>query len=275
MGRLDGKVVLITGAASGMGRATARIFAREGASVVIADIDRQGGEAAREECLEAGGEAEFEHCDVTREEDVERTVSRTVRLYGRLTTLYNNAGLGRAPPVEQTTAEEWDAAHVLILRSAVFGMKYAIPVMRTYGGGSIISTASDAGIRALPGQHAYAALKAGVIKLTEAVAQDVGRDGIRVNCIAPGWINTGGLAAGFPGGDDTVREITKFAQPIPRGGEPEDIAYAALFLASDESSFVTGVTLPVDGGWLTQGLQNAALMQELRTVLPDTAQWLA
>jgi NAD(P)-dependent dehydrogenase (short-subunit alcohol dehydrogenase family) len=153
---------------------------------------------------------------------------------------------------------DWDHDHLLNLRAPYLGIKYAVPEMRKAGGGSIISTSSDAGIRALPHAHSYGSFKAGLIKLTESAAQVLGPDRIRVNAIAPGWIITPMLVGSLPGEWEDAQAIGATAQPYPRHGTPEDIARCALFLASDESEFITGVTIPVDGGWLVQGLQNAA-----------------
>src|SRR5262249_33822638 len=169
MGKLDKKVAVITGAASGIGRATAIGFAGEGAMVVIADLNREGGEAVVRECKEQGGEAVFQLADVANEEDVSGAVNRAAKEFGRLDVIYNNAGLGGAVgPLEKTTAENWDRSFSILLRAVFLGIKHAVPEMRKVGGGSIISTASIAGLRGAPGLHAYCAAKAGVISLTRS-----------------------------------------------------------------------------------------------------------
>ena len=249
MGRLDGKVAVITGAASGIGRGTAIRFAGEGAAVVIADLNVEGGEAAVRDCKENGGRAVFQKTDVSAEAEVKAVVARAVNEFGRLDIMYNNAGLGGAVgPIDETTVENWDKSIAVLLRSVFLGMKFAIPEMRKVGGGSIISTASVAGLRGGAGPHAYSAAKAAVINLTRSVALEVGKDRIRVNCICPGGINTPLLNTRLPGGEPVVEQLLALVQPIPRAGHPHDIAAMALFLASDDSEWVTGAAMVVDGG---------------------------
>jgi len=171
MGKLEKKVAVITGAASGIGRATAIRFAGEGAAVVIADMNREGGEAAVRDCKENGGSAVFQLADVSSEEDIKGAVARAVKEFGRLDVIYNNAGLGGAVgPLEKTGAENWDRTFSILLRAVFLGIKHAVPEMRKTGGGSIVSTASIAGIRGAAGLHAYCAAKAGVISLTRSAA---------------------------------------------------------------------------------------------------------
>ncbi len=253
MGRLDGKVAVITGAASGIGRGTAIRFAGEGAAVVIADLNVEGGEAAVRDCKENGGRAVFQKTDVSAEADVKAAVARAVKEFGRLDIIYNNAGIGGAVgPIDETTVENWDKSLAILLRSVFLGMKFAIPEMRKVGGGSIISTASVAGLRGGAGPHAYSAAKAAVINLTRSVALEVGKDRIRVNCICPGGINTPLINTRLPGGEPVAEQFLALIQPIPRAGHPQDIAAMALFLASDDSEWVTGTAMVVDGG-LTAG----------------------
>jgi NAD(P)-dependent dehydrogenase (short-subunit alcohol dehydrogenase family) len=191
MGRLDGKVAVITGAASGIGAATALQFAREGAALVLADLNTEGGEHVAAECRAAGARAVFQRCDVAEEGDVTALIARADREHGGLHVLFNNAGLGGAlGPIEQTDVADWDSSVAVLLRSVFLGMKHGIPLMRKSGGGSIISTASVAGLRGGAGPHAYSAAKAAVVNLTRSVALEVAKDSIRVNCICPGGINT-------------------------------------------------------------------------------------
>ena len=252
MGKLDGKVAVITGAASGMGRATAIRFAREGASVVLTDLNAQGGETAVAECAAAGGKAVFQRTDVTSEADIKAAIDRAVREYGRLDITFNNAGVGGATgAIENVTADDFDKTFAVLLRAVFLGMKYSIPEMRKAGGGSIISTSSVAGLMAAGYLASYSAAKAAVINLTQAVAIEVGHDKIRVNCICPGGVNTPLVYKGMPGGEAGAEKSMARMQPIPRAGRPDDIANMALFLASDEAEWITGTAMVVDGGMAT------------------------
>jgi len=269
MGRLDKKVALITGAASGIGRATAIRFAGEGAAVVIADLNREGGDAAVRDCRENGGNAVFQLTDVAKEEGVKGAVDRAVKEFGRLDVIYNNAGLGGAVgQLEKTTAENWDRTFAILLRAVFLGIKYAAPEMRKLGGGSIISTASIAGLRGAAGLHAYCAAKAGVISLTRSAAIELAKDKIRVNCICPGLIATPLTYNRLPGGEQTATQLFAGFQPWPRTGRPEDIAAMALYLASDDSEFVSGQAMVVDGA-ATSGMGAANLQQSQQPATPS------
>jgi NAD(P)-dependent dehydrogenase (short-subunit alcohol dehydrogenase family) len=253
MGRLDKKVAVITGAASGIGLATAIRFAGEGAAVVLGDLNEEGGQSAVRQCKENGGRAIFQKCDVAAESDIKALIDRAIKEFGKLDIIFNNAGLGGAVgTIEENTVEAWDRTMAILLRAVFVGMKYAVPEMRKAGGGSIISTASVAGLGGGRGPHAYSAAKAAVINLSRSVALEVGKDRIRVNCICPGGINTPLLYNRFPGGEETTAQFLSQIQPIPRAGLPDDIANMALFLASDESEWVSGTAMVVDGG-LTAG----------------------
>ena len=251
MGRLEGKVAVITGGASGIGEASVRLFAAEGAEVVVADVqDERGGRLASELGVE------YVHVDVTREDDVEAAVSHAVDVYGRLDCMFNNAGIaGAVGPIESVTAEAFDRTVAVLLRGVFLGIKHAAPVMRAQGGGSIINTASVAAVRTGYGNHVYSAAKAGVVQLTRSVAMELGEDNVRVNCVLPGFIPTPMIARarGVPLGEadgklGVITEAFREAQPIRRPGHPDDIAKAALWLASDDSGFVNGHALVVDGG---------------------------
>jgi NAD(P)-dependent dehydrogenase (short-subunit alcohol dehydrogenase family) len=220
MGKLEKKVAVITGAASGIGRATAIRFAGEGAAVVIADLDRDGGEAAVRDCKEQGGSALFQLADVVSEEDISGAVARAVKEFGRLDIMYNNAGLGGAVgPLEKITAENCDRSFAILLRAVFLGIKHAAPEMRKVGGGSIISTASIAGLLGAPGLHAYCAAKAGVISLTRSAAIELAKDKIRgVNCIYPGLITRPLTYNRMPGGEQTATQLFAAFQPWPRAG---------------------------------------------------------
>ena len=251
MDRLKRKVALITGGASGIGEATVRLFIEEGASVALADIQDDRG---RQLAKEVG--ATYFHADVSREDDVKAAVEETARRFGRLDCLFNNAGYaGIGGRIEQIPVDGFDQTIAVLVRGVFLGMKHAAPVMKRQGAGSIISTASVAGLRTGLGPHIYSAAKAAVIQLTRSVAMELGESGVRVNCICPGGIATPifGKAFGLPPerADETIplmKGVLETLQPIQRSGLPEDIAQAALWLASDDSSFVNGHALVVDGG---------------------------
>jgi NAD(P)-dependent dehydrogenase (short-subunit alcohol dehydrogenase family) len=245
---LKGKVAIITGAASGIGRAASILFAEAGANVVLADLNEAGGKEVAELCSRTGNKAVFQRTDVSQEEDIAALVACATQTFGRLDVMFNNAGIGGAVgSLEQITVEDWDRTQHVCLRGVFLGIKHSVAPMRAVGGGSIISTASVAGIDGYNGLHAYCAAKAGVVNLTRSASLEFAADKIRVNCIAPGGISTpivyGGLA-----NKDTAEAMLAKAQPLPQVGRPEDIANAALFLASGASAFITGHTLVVDGG---------------------------
>ena len=247
--RLAGRTAVITGGASGIGAASVRRFAAEGARVVIADLNRERGEAL---AGELGESAVFRSVDVTREDDVKGAIDEALKRWGRLDCIYNNAGFGGAlGPIESTSEDDFDITFDVLVKGVFFGMKHAATAMKAQGGGSIVSTASVAGLQTGHSPHLYSTAKAAVIHLTKSVALELGEHRIRVNCICPGVIATP-LAAGRASVSDEGLEKMKHAlgksQPLGRIGDPEDIARAALWLASDESSFVTGHAQVVDGG---------------------------
>jgi NAD(P)-dependent dehydrogenase (short-subunit alcohol dehydrogenase family) len=272
--RLAGKVALITGGASGIGEATVRLFVAEGAAVTIADIQDERG---RRLAAELGARTAFAHTDVSREADVEAAVGDAVRRFGRLDCIFNNAGYGGVGGrIEAVTVAGFDETIGVLLRGVLLGMKHAAPVMKRQGGGSIISTASVAGLRSGFGPHVYSAAKAAVIQLTRTVAMELGEHNVRVNCICPGGIATPifgkGLGMSVEEADALVplmKGVLENVQPIKRAGLPEDIAQAALWLASDDSTFVNGEALVVDGGlsggrsWSESQFRRAALRQAL------------
>jgi len=249
MGKLNGKVAIITGAASGMGRATAILFTEEGARVTVADCAVKGGWETVEMIKEAGGEATFIEVDVSKAEQVKHTVKTTVDTYGRADILFNNAGItGSTIRTARYTEEEWDRVLGVNLKGVFLGSKYIIPVMQDQGGGVIINTASTGGMVGLPYQPAYCASKAGVIFLTKTMVLEYGRDNIRVNCICPGPIHTAMTEPWLPT-DPADRQAHLQSQLLGRWGKPEAIAKAALYLASDDAAYITGTALVVDGGW--------------------------
>jgi NAD(P)-dependent dehydrogenase (short-subunit alcohol dehydrogenase family) len=246
---LNGKVAIITGGASGMGRASSLLFAQAGANVVVADLNEAGGEEVAKLASESGNEAVFQRTDVSVEADIEALVARAMESFGRLDIMFNNAGIGGAVgPLEDVSVEDWDRTQAVCLRGVFLGMKHAAAPMRAAGGGSIISTSSIGGLEGSAGMFSYCTAKAGVVHLTRCAALEFARDRIRVNCIAPGAISTPIL---FGIGGDNKEEVDSVLanfQAYPHVGQPEDIANAALFLASDAAAFITGHTLVVDGG---------------------------
>lgn len=247
MDRLTGKVALITGAGSGIGRATAVLFAREGAAVVVADFVPQGGHETVKQIRDAGGRAAFVEVDVSKSADAQRMIRSTVDAFGRLDILFNNAGVqGKFTMLADMTEEHWDRVFATNIKGVFLGSKYALPVMLDQGGGVIISTASVAGVVGTPGVAAYGASKAAVIQLTKAMALEYADRNIRVNCICPGTIATAIHAAAS---DPDNPPLFKQSQAMRRFGQPEEVAKVALYLASDDSSFVTGTAAFVDGGW--------------------------
>ncbi len=252
--KLADKIALITGAGSGIGRASALLFSKEGAKVVIVDMNTTNGENTAKEIVEQGGEATFIHADISKANEVEGFVNTAIKKYGRLEILFNNAGVASAGDVVSTTEEVWDRTIDTNLKGAFLGCKYAIPHMIRQGGGSIINTASVNGLFGEYNAAAYDASKGGVVMLTKATALDFGSQNIRVNCICPGVVDTPmieGFAKSY-GNQNYEENMSMFKNmnaAVKRLLRPEEIASAALFLASDDSSGVTGAALIVDGGY--------------------------
>ena len=255
MGRLDDKVAIITGSGSGQGQAAATLFAAEGAKIVVSDVNDGGGEATAAAIAAAGGTAVYHHADVSNAGDVEALVARATSEFGRLDVLYNNAaiwsGRGIDNFVTELDEENWDRIVDVNLKGIFLCCKHGIPALIAAGGGSVINTSSVAGIMgSRNASHAYSASKGGVVSLTRAMAMGYARDNVRVNVICPGGVDTPMIASMM----DTEQRAERFAasHPLGRMGTPEDIAYCALYLASDESSWVTGTVFPVDGGYSAQ-----------------------
>lgn len=254
-GRLEGKIAVVTGGASGMGKAISERFVEEGARVVLADISGKEGEVADEINQAAGAgpndlRAVAIHTDVSDEEQIKAMIAKAVDTWGRLDILVNNAGFGggMAPLHEQTT-EHWDKVHATNIRGVFMGMKYGITEMLKTGGGAIVNIGSASGVVGWKHHSVYGAAKAGVHQLTKTAALDYARNGIRVNSIAPGTMWTG-LVELSKTHKEPPKDIFRLAGiPLDRWGLASDIANATLFLASDEAAYITGVTLPVDGGY--------------------------
>jgi meso-butanediol dehydrogenase/(S,S)-butanediol dehydrogenase/diacetyl reductase len=248
MARFNNKIAIVTGGGSGIGAATARRFAREGAAVVIADLSGTRAEKIASEIKADGGRANWIKMDAADPEGVQAAIKLALDSFGRLDVMFNNAGMAEVAPLDEITLESWNRVLAVTLTSTFLGMKYCMPIMRKQGGGAIVNTASISGTRGDYGMASYNAAKAGVINLTRAAALENAPHKIRVNCVCPGAINT--RAPELMGKDraDEFRRIQGAAHPLGRMGEADEIASTVLFLASDEASFITGEAIVVDGG---------------------------
>ncbi len=253
MGKLDGKTAIITGAASGLGKASAVLLAGEGAKVMLADLNLEVCVAVKNEIEELGGIARCAQVDVTRAEQVESLVETALTSFGGLDVLCNNAGIeGDFADTADFCLESWHRAVDVNLNAVFYGLKYAIPAMLKHGGGSIINTASILGLAAMPQTCAYTATKGAVIQLTKAAALDYAARGIRINALCPGTITSSmydRMLSADPGLEEALTDLV----PMRRLGTPDEVARFILFLASDDSSFCTGTAYVMDGGRLAQG----------------------
>lgn len=250
MGRLENKTAIVTGGAGGIGRATSLAFAREGARVAVVDLRADAAEVVVEEIRAAGGEAIALGADVSQEEEIRGVVAAVVEAYGTVDVVFNNAGIIRRTTAVTTTVDEWDLVFGVNVRSIFLMCKHVVPIMEKNGGGSIVNTGSGWGLKGGGTAISYCASKGAVVNMTRALAIDHGAAGIRVNSVNPGDVNTGMLR-------DEARQLSQDAdsflaeaadRPLGRMGEPEEVAAAVLWLASDDSSYVTGSALVVDGG---------------------------
>jgi NAD(P)-dependent dehydrogenase (short-subunit alcohol dehydrogenase family) len=247
-GSFAGKVAFVTGAANGIGRAAALAFAREGASVVVADVSERNNQDTARMVEELGGRALAVTCDVTRNEDVRRALNATIETFGRLDFAFNNAGIEYAiKPAADVTREEWDRIIDIDLRGVFLCMKHEIPLMLAQGGGAIVNTSSGAGVRGFKGGAAYVAAKHGVIGLTKAAALDYAASNVRINAVCPGIIDTP-MMDRFSGGTPEGRQAVIAQEPVGRMGTPEEIAATVVWLCSDAAAFVVGHAMVIDGG---------------------------
>ena len=245
--QLKDKVTIVTGASSGIGRASAIVFAQNGAKVVVADIDEEGGKGTVGEILKIGGKAIFVKTDVSNASDARRCVESAVEEFGRLDCLFNNAGFNPVGTVVDTSEELWDRVLDVNLKGMFLMCKYAIPEMKKTGKGAIVCTASVDGVLAIPNEAAYIASKGGIISLVRAMALDHAKENIRVNCILPGAIRTPLYERFMKENENFEDQADQHA--MQRIGEPEEIGQVAMFLLSDAPTFVTGAIIPVDGGY--------------------------
>ena len=251
MGRLDDKVAVITGAGRGIGFAGAAAFVREGAKVVIAEIDRELGRRAEAGLRKSGGEATFVQTDCAQPADVELLMARALELYGSIHVLYNNASVflaGADGPVTELAEETWDRVLRTNLDSVFLCSKYAIPIIIASGGGAVINTGSSASVMGIPGCDAYTAAKGATVSITRSMAVEYGPRGVRVNCICPAGVETEMVKASNLDDPDFDADFFFSRAPLRRFGKPEEIANLAVFLASDESSYLNGAVVRADGG---------------------------
>jgi len=250
--KLQGKVAIVTGAASGIGRASAILFAKEGAMVAVVDVDTQGGAKTVEKITAQGNIAFFVKADVSRNADVRQMVEETVARWGRVDILFNNAGVVLVKPIEEMSEEEWDRVMAVNVKAAFLAIKHAAPHMRRQGGGAILNTGSIASVTGQIGTPVYSASKGAIALLTKSLALDYGRDHIRVNCICPGITDTPMLREHLGHGDQGEERIRKRLSRVPTGKilSPEDVARAALYLICEDSIGITGVLHVIDGGLL-------------------------
>jgi len=248
--QLESKVAIVTGAATGIGRQTALLFAREGARVVVADLNEEGAKKTIADIGRKDGEARFVRTDVSEAEDMRALMQTAADAMGGIDVIVNNAGAQRSGAITDFEESEWDLLMRVNPRSCFLGVKYSVPYLKERGGGSIVNVASLAGLKGGPGMSAYSASKGAIIAFTKALAMELAPDNIRVNCICPGWIDTpfNQPAIEFMGGREEQEKMVQQMVPLQRQGTPQEIAPSILYLTSEASSYMTGQALVVDGG---------------------------
>ncbi len=251
---LKGKTAIVTGGGSGIGRAICQVFAKQGADVAILDLSRESGLTVLQEILETGGKAEFHKCDIGSQEESIACIDKIHAGKKRIDIMVNNAGISSVGNIENTSEEEMDRVFRVNVKGVYNGCKAVIPHMKADGGGSIINMASVASHMAIPDRFAYGMSKGAVLQMTFSVARDYVKEGVRCNCVAPARVHTpfvdDYLAKNYPGEESKMFDALSATQPIGRMGTPEEIANMVLYLASDESAFITGSSMPIDGGFL-------------------------
>ena len=245
--KLKDKVAIVTGGAAGIGEASCRLFAREGARIACLDRDRQGAERVSEEIRMAGGAAEAFACDVSIEEEVQATVQQILQRFGRIDILFNNAGVVTGGKIHEVTTAAWDSSFAVNVRSMFLFCHAVIPVFLKQGGGVILSTSSCTALRSVPNRTTYSATKSAVLSMTRSMAIDYAAANIRVNCLCPGTVDTPSLHERLGDSPEMWKKFVE-RQPLGRVGQAEEIANAALYLVSDEAAYVTGTAFQIDGG---------------------------
>jgi len=249
---LENKVAIITGSGQGLGMTMAWGMAKEGAKIIISDINSERGRATTEELKKSGYTAEFIYCNVLKKEEVELLIRESIRTFDRIDILINNAGLAKIGPIDSIKEEDWVICIGVDVKGVFLCTREAVKIMKKQNSGCIINISSIHGLQGMPERGPYSVAKAGIVNLTSTLAAELGRWNIRVNCIAPGFIRTLGFDEQVAKGTVKTEELES-RLPLGRLGMSEDIADAAVFLASDKSKYITGVTIPVDGGWLADG----------------------
>lgn len=251
-GSLNGKTVLVTGAGSGIGHCTARLMAQQGARVAVSDVNEEAGQETLRQIRSSGGEAIFVAADVSRKEDVDRMIAETLNAFGRLDCAFNNAGIeGSSAPTAACSDDNWHRTLAINLTGLWYCLRAELLVMQRQGAGAIVNMASIAGLVGFEGLPAYVASKHGVVGLTKTAALECAKTGIRVNAICPGVIDTP-MVGRLANKDDVAKAALADGAPVDRLGRPEEVAAAVVWLCSDAASFVTGIAMPVDGGWVAR-----------------------